>query len=289
MSDTAISAGPRVTYTEKVSNRRAKTIVIVTLAVAILAIITIVGLTMNPDCYATNFAEKNLPPSAAHLFGTDWMGRDMFMRTIKGLSTSIYIGLLASAVTSIVALFLGVLAGTIGKWATSAFNWMVDLFMGVPHLILLILISVLTGRGARGVMIGVIVTHWCPLGRIVQAEIMSLKNSQYVQAAQRMGKSNFNIAMKHMLPHVIPQFVVGLVLMFPHAIMHEASITFLGFGLPAEQPAIGVILSESMKYLTTGMWWLALLPGLCLLVIVVLFEAIGTNLRLLIDPFSAQG
>ncbi|MBR4807752.1 MAG: ABC transporter permease, partial [Lachnospiraceae bacterium] len=201
----------------------------------------------------------------------------------------IYIGLLASAVTSIVALFLGVLAGTIGKWATSAFNWMVDLFMGVPHLILLILISVLTGRGARGVMIGVIVTHWCPLGRIVQAEIMSLKNSQYVQAAQRMGKTNFNIAMKHMLPHVIPQFVVGLVLMFPHAIMHEASITFLGFGLPAEQPAIGVILSESMKYLTTGMWWLALLPGLCLLIIVVLFEAIGTNLRLLIDPFSAQG
>lgn len=289
MSDTAISAGPRVTYTEKVSNRRTKTIVIVTLAVAILAIITIVGLTMNPDCYATNFAEKNLPPSAAHLFGTDWMGRDMFMRTIKGLSTSIYIGLLASAVTSIVALFLGVLAGTIGKWATSAFNWMVDLFMGVPHLILLILISVLTGRGARGVMIGVIVTHWCPLGRIVQAEIMSLKNSQYVQAAQRMGKTNFNIAMKHMLPHVIPQFVVGLVLMFPHAIMHEASITFLGFGLPAEQPAIGVILSESMKYLTTGMWWLALLPGLCLLVIVVLFESIGTNLRLLIDPFSAQG
>jgi peptide/nickel transport system permease protein len=289
MSDTAISAGPRVTYTEKVSNRRTKTIVIVTLAVAILAIITIVGLTMNPDCYATNFAEKNLPPSAAHLFGTDWMGRDMFMRTIKGLSTSIYIGLLASAVTSIVALFLGVLAGTIGKWATSAFNWMVDLFMGVPHLILLILISVLTGRGARGVMIGVIVTHWCPLGRIVQAEIMSLKNSQYVQAAQRMGKTNFYIAMKHMLPHVIPQFVVGLVLMFPHAIMHEASITFLGFGLPAEQPAIGVILSESMKYLTTGMWWLALLPGLCLLVIVVLFEAIGTNLRLLIDPFSAQG
>jgi peptide/nickel transport system permease protein len=138
-------------------------------------------------------------------------------------------------------------------------------------------------------MIGVIVTHWCPLGRIVQAEIMSLKNSQYVQAAARMGKSKCNIAMKHMLPHVVPQFVVGLVLMFPHAIMHEASITFLGFGLPPEQPAIGVILSESMKYLTTGMWWLALLPGLCLLLIVVLFEAIGNNLRLLIDPFSAQG
>jgi len=249
----------------RLRNRRSKTILIVTAALAVLVILTVAGMTMNPERYATNFSEKNLPPSASHLFGTDWMGRDMFMRTIKGLSTSIYIGLLASVVTSVVALFLGVLAGTVGRWATTAFNWAVDLFMGVPHLILLILISVLVGRGARGVMIGVIATHWCPLGRIVQAEIMSLKNSQYVQASMRMGKSKWWIAMRHMLPHVIPQFVVGLVLMFPHAIMHEASITFLGFGLPAEQPAIGVILSESMKYLTTGMWWLALLPGLCLL------------------------
>ncbi len=289
MTNTAAASGARLTVHGGVNNRRTKTIIIVAVAFFILAAVTIAGLTMDPERYATNFSEKNLPPSAEHIFGTDWMGRDMFMRTIKGLSTSIYIGLMASVVTSIVALFLGVLAGTVGRWATSAFNWTVDLFMGVPHLILLILISVLLGRGARGVMIGVIATHWCPLGRIVQAEIMSLKNSQYVQAAARMGKSKCNIAMKHMLPHVVPQFVVGLVLMFPHAIMHEASITFLGFGLPPEQPAIGVILSESMKYLTTGMWWLALLPGLCLLLIVVLFEAIGNNLRLLIDPFSAQG
>ena len=117
---------------------------------------------------------------------------------------------------------------------------------------------------------------------------MSLKNSQYVQASARMGKSKVWIAMRHMLPHVIPQFVVGLVLMFPHAIMHEASITFLGFGLPAEQPAIGVILSEAMNYLVTGMWWLAVMPGVCLLIVVILFEAIGNNLKLLIDPFSAQ-
>ena len=90
------------------------------------------------------------------------------------------------------------------------------------------------------------------------------------------------------MPHVVPQFIVGLILMFPHAIMHESSITFLGFGLPAEQPAIGIILSEAMKHLTTGMWWLAVLPGLSLLVIVILIEAIGTHLRMLLDPYSAQ-
>jgi peptide/nickel transport system permease protein len=94
--------------------------------------------------------------------------------------------------------------------------------------------------------------------------------------------------MHHMMPHVIPQFIVGLVLMFPHAIMHESSVTFLGFGLRPEEPAIGIILSESMRYLTTGMWWLAVFPGISLLVIVILFEVLGKNIRLLMDPYSAQ-
>ena len=91
-----------------------------------------------------------------------------------------------------------------------------------------------------------------------------------------------------MRPHLIPQFVVGLVLMFPHAILHEASITFLGFGLTSEQPAVGIILSESMKYLVLGKWWLALFPGLALVFTVVLFYLLGENMRKLIDPNSVH-
>ena len=91
-----------------------------------------------------------------------------------------------------------------------------------------------------------------------------------------------------MIPHVLPVWLVGVVLLFPHAIMHEASITFLGFGLPAEEPAIGVILSESMQYISTGKWWLALFPGLLLLAAVMLFDVIGENLKKLMDPGSAQ-
>ena len=91
-----------------------------------------------------------------------------------------------------------------------------------------------------------------------------------------------------MVPHLFPQFVVGLILMFPHAILHEASITFLGFGLSSEQPAIGIILSESMRYLITGKWWLAMLPGLMLVLTVVLFDVAGNSLRRILDPSSAQ-
>ncbi len=270
------------------TNRRTKTLVIITVTAFLIALITIAGSFMDSESYAPKFADKNLAPSLLHLFGTDWMGRDMFCRTVKGLSVSIYIGLLASIFSSVIGLFLGTFAGMIGGKAMALFNWMVDLFMGIPHLILLILISILLGKGAKGVAIGVILTHWCSLGRIVQAEILSLKESHFVHASYRFGHSTFWIAMHHIIPNVFPQFVVGLVLMFPHAIMHEASITFLGFGLPAEQPAVGVILSESMQYLTTGMWWLAVFPGACLLAIVVLFEALGSNLRLLLDPANGQ-
>ncbi len=269
-------------------NRRIRTITMIGVSFLIIAAVTIAGARMNPEAYAPRFSDKNLGPSMMHLFGTDWMGRDMFTRTIKGLSVSIFIGLLASIFSSVVALFLGTFAGVFGGKISAAFNWIVDLFTGIPHLILLILISILLGKGAKGVAVGVIVTHWCSLGRIVQAEILSLRESQFVHASYRFGRSRCWVAMHHILPHVIPQFIVGMVLMFPHAIMHEASITFLGFGLPAEEPAIGIILSESMKYLTTGMWWLAVFPGICLLLMVVLFEALGNNLRLLLDPYNAQ-
>ncbi len=160
--------------------------------------------------------------------------------------------------------------------------------MGLPHLVLLILISFMLGRGAKGVMIGVAVTHWPELTRIVRAEVLQLRSSQYVQAAYKMGKTRFQVAKEHIIPHVLPVYLVGLVLLFPHAIMHEASITFLGFGLPAESPAIGVILSESMKHIATGKWWLAVFPGLMLLLAVLLFDVIGEDLKKLLNPTSGN-
>lgn len=96
------------------------------------------------------------------------------------------------------------------------------------------------------------------------------------------------IVRRHLLPHLLPQFLTGLILQFPHAILHEASVTFLGFGLSSEQPAIGVILSESMQYLTTGRWWLALFPGLALVGVVLLFAALGEQVRRVLDPSSVH-
>ena len=136
--------------------------------------------------------------------------------------------------------------------------------------------------------IAVAVTHWPSLTRVLRAEILQCRESSFVAHARKFGVSSARIALTHMVPYVFPQFLVGLILLFPHAIMHEAAITFLGFGLSRDVPAIGVILSESMSYLSAGMWWLAVFPGIALILTVMLFDVAGSSLRRLIDPHSSQ-
>jgi peptide/nickel transport system permease protein len=269
-------------------NRRTKTLVLVASILALLFAIAIEGLLMNPVQYGPHYELKRLPPSSAHFFGTDYLGRDMFFRTIKGLSTSILIGSLAAAVSALIALTLGLLAATAGNTTDKIVSYFVDLFMGIPHLILLMLISFALGKGLRGVILAVALTHWPNLTRVIRAEVLQVRNAQFVQTARKLGASPFTVAIFHIIPHVLPQFIIGLILLFPHAVLHEASITFLGFGLGVDTPAIGIILSESLKHIAQGMWWLVFFPGALLVAIVMLFDKLGSQIKLLLDPSSAQ-
>ncbi|MGI5984802.1 MAG: ABC transporter permease [Clostridiales bacterium] len=269
-------------------NRRTKTVILTVLIAAVIVSALLAGLLISDEAVAIDFANAKQKPSFEHPFGTDWMGRDLFARTMKGLSISITVGVVASAISAVAAVLIGIAAATGSKALDSFVNWLIDLVMGVPHLVLIILISFSCGRGLKGLLIGIAVTHWTSLARLIRAEVLQLRSEQYIAVSRKLGKSNRWILVKHILPHMIPQFVVGLILMFPHAILHEASVSFLGYGLPPEQPAIGIILSESMKYLSSGMWWLAFFPGLTLVLIVILLDHLGDNLKMLIDPYSAQ-
>lgn len=254
----------------------------------ILVAIAIAGAVLMPIAMQSDLSLKNLAPSIEHPFGTDRLGRDMFLRTIAGLSTSIGIGLLAAAVSAFIALVLGTAAALGGKKVDAAITWLIDLMLSIPHIVLLILISFALGKGFWGVTIGVAITHWPSLCRVIRAEVLQVKQSRYVAVAQKLGQSPLQIALHHILPAVFPQFLVGLILLFPHAILHEAAITFLGFGLPPEMPAIGVILSESMNYLSSGMWWLTFFPGISLVAVVMMFDQAGQGIRRIVDPRQAQ-
>ena len=269
-------------------NRRQCTLLFLLVSLVILAGITVAGVLLEEQAAATDFTRTNLAPGRAFWFGTDWMGRDMFIRTIAGLSLSIRIGVLTAAVSAAAALVLGTAAATLGRRADSVISWCIDLVMGIPHILLVMLISIACGRGFAGVVAGVSLSHWPSLARVIRGEVLQLRNTPYILVAEKLGVSKLQIAGRHMLPHLFPQFLTGLILLFPHAILHEASVTFLGFGLSSEQPAIGVILSESMQYLTTGRWWLALFPGLSLVLVVGLFALLGERVRYLLDPSSVH-
>ncbi len=232
-------------------NRRQRTLLLVFCSVIALLTVTVAGGLLSGQAMVTDFSRKNLAP-VSH-----------FCTSLQCPATS----------------------GRVGDALT---GWLIDLVMGIPHILLLILISLACGRGLTGVVAGIALTHWPSLARLLRAELLQLRESPFIRIAEKLGIGRLRIVREHLFPHLLPQFLVGLVLLFPHAILHEASITFLGFGLPPEQPAIGVILSESMQYLAMGRWWLAVFPGALLVLAVMLFFTLGENLRCLLDPGSVQ-
>lgn len=272
----------------KLHDRRSRTIAIIISCLVFFSIVFISAWLYGSQGEITNLGFRKLAPSLHHPFGTDWLGRDMLARTLKGIRISLGVGLSAASCSSVIALIFGLAAATMGKTVDNVITWLVDIFIATPHLVLLILISFACGGGAKGVLIAVAASHWPALTRVIRAEVMQLRSAEYIQLSRQLGKSPFFIAKHHMLPHVAPQFMVGLLLLFPHAILHAAALTFLGFGMSPHTPAIGVLLAESMRYLSMGMWWLAVTPGIALVITVKAFDILGTNVRALLDPRTCR-
>ncbi|MDE7414837.1 MAG: ABC transporter permease [Lachnospiraceae bacterium] len=281
-------AGHKKSFHIKRFNQRTKAVILSVILAILMLVIYAFGFLISEKAVGTDVLNAKRPPSWAHPFGTDNLGRDLLMRTLKGLSVSMTVGFVASCISAVIAVMIGIAAAMGSKLMDGIINWVIDLMMGIPHTVFIILISFSLGRGLKGLLVGIAATHWTSLARLIRGEVLQLRGQHYIAVSRRLGKSSGWILGHHLLPHLAPQFMVGLILMFPHAILHEASISFLGYGLPPEQPAIGIILAESMRYLSSGMWWMAVFPGLLLVLIVLLIDRLGENLRTVIDPYSAQ-
>ncbi len=266
-------------------SKRSKAFVEMGCCLGLVLFVFVYGSIVREQDLAIDFGNKLLSPSFMHVFGTDAYGRDMFVRTMKGLSLSLQIASVATIGSVVVSFVLAFLLASCGEVVDRCVTFLIDVFLSIPHIIFLIIISVAMGRGVRGVMVGIVATHWTYLTRILRAEIRSLKNCSFIEIALKLGKSRWYVAWNHIVPSLIPQMIVGTVMLFPHAILHEASISFLGFGLSLSTPSIGIILAESMQYLRLGAWWLAFFPGLLLVVVVVCILRFGGLLKQMVDPY----
>jgi len=264
-------------------NQRTKILINISITIFLILLVVISYLILPQENLSSNMSMINQSPSLEYPFGTDWLGRDMLTRTVHGLMISLLVGTITSIMTITIGIILGILS-SLHPTLDSIVSWFINLSLTIPSMIFIILISVILGRGLVGVIVGISLTHWASFARLIRAEVVEIKDSEYVKISRKLGKTSWWIAKHHILPHLIPLTSVGFTLSFPQAILHEASITLLGFGLPPHEPAIGIILSESIQYLSNGSWWLMFFPGLCLLLIVLSIQKTGENLRQLIDP-----
>lgn len=269
-------------------NQRKRTAATATFCLILLTAIIASGVWVKTSDIQQDLLCRNTPPTLAHPFGTDFLGRDMLARTLVGLRFSVQLGLLTALIGTLMGCLVGLLAASLGGALDWAATWIMDALLGLPHLVLTILISFSLGGGARGLVIAVALTHWVFVARVVRGEVLSVIHAPYIQTARGFGKSAFWIATRHLFPQVIPQTLVAAVLLFPHVILHESSLSFLGLGLPPHQPSMGILLAESMQYLLAGYWWLAVLPGATLIAAVKLFDVLGEQMKRLLIPKTTQ-
>ncbi|MEU3708850.1 ABC transporter permease [Streptomyces catenulae] len=254
------------------------------LVAAVVLAVLVVPLLVPLDNQSVDLARKLQAPSLSHPFGTDEVGRDLLLRCVYGLRVSLLVGVVAALVAVGLGTAVGALAGALGGWADRAVMRLVDLFSSVPHLLLGIFIVAMFRPGVWPVILSVALTHWLSTARIVRAEVLSLRSRPHIDAAISGGASRWRVAVRHLLPGVLPQAGLAAVLMVPHAIWHESALSFLGLGLPAHEASLGIMVNAARGSLLAGAWWPTLFPGLFLIVPTLALAGLAGAWRERINP-----
>ena len=232
-----------------------------------------------------NFRAKFAPPSAEHLMGTDHFGRDTYTRIVYGARVSFQVGLVAVSIGLIGGLIFGAVAGFVGGIADDILMRMMDALLAFPPLLLAIGLVASMGPSLKTVSISIGVVYIPRFARVMRSSVLAEKEKEYVEAARAIGQSGFKILIKHIGPSTISPMIVLATIIFALAIIIEATLSFLGVGLPPPAPSWGTMLDESRRYLSVSVW-MALFPGITISIAVLGFNMVGDGLRDLLDPRS---
>ncbi|MGD0566229.1 MAG: ABC transporter permease [Candidatus Goldiibacteriota bacterium] len=235
------------------------------------------------DYKAQNTAERLQPPSAAHIFGTDELGRDLFSRMIYGARVSIMVGVSAVLISTLIGILIGSIAGYFGGITDSIAMRFVDIMLTIPSLFLILMLVVFLGPSIINIMIIIGLTSWTDIARIIRAEVMSIKKSAYIDAARLIGLGRASIIIKHILPNTMGPVFVYMTFGISGAILTESGLSFLGLGVQPPYPSWGNILTAGKDYIETA-WWLILFPGMAIFLAVFSCNILGEGLRDMFNP-----
>ena len=226
--------------------------------------------------------------STEYLLGTDHLGRDVLSRLIFGARVSIVVGFMAVIIAGTLGTVLGILSGYMGKWVDQVIMRITDTWLALPALMFAIFMAAVIGPSEMNIIIILGAVYWTRYARVIRGEVLSLKERDFVRLAIVAGCSKRTIMLRHMLPNVLNSAIVIATLMLGVVIISEATLSFLGVGVPPPKPAWGLMLADGKKGLMAGYWWLTVLPGSCIMLMVLSANLLGDWLRVKLDPQLRQ-
>ena len=252
--------------------------------VVVMSLLAIAGPWLAPYTYADqDFPAANAWPSAAHWFGTDSLGRDLFVRVLYGARISLSIGLVASLINVFIGVIYGGIAGLVGGRTDQIMMHIVDILYSIPMLLYVILLMVVFKPGLLNIYLALGIAYWLNMARIVRGQILSLKQQEYVMAARSCGTSTWHILCRHMIPNCVGPIIVTLTLSIPDAIFTEAFLSFIGLGVSAPMASWGVLASEGINSMRSFPFQLVF-PALALCITMLGFMFLGDGLHDALDP-----
>lgn len=249
-----------------------------------MLLLAIVGPWLSPYTYADqNLAQANQGPSSEHWFGTDTLGRDLYVRVVYGARISLAVGFVAAAINLVIGVIYGSVAGFFGGKVDRLMMGFVDILYGIPLLLYVILLMVVLSPGLTSIFIALGIAYWLTMARIVRSQIVTLKNEEYVLAARSMGVPAWRILSRHMLPNCVGPIIITMTLAIPEAIFTEAFLSFIGLGVNAPMASWGVLAAEGINSMRSYPFQL-IAPALAIGITMLGFTFFGDGLRNALDP-----
>jgi hypothetical protein len=251
--------------------------------ISLIVICFIAPLITSYDPEKQVLSERLLSPSLKHWWGTDQYGRDIFTRCVYGCRVSLSVGIISQLIATIIGYFMGVTAGYVGGKTDDTISFVMQVFSSFPFLLFAMALMYALGPGITNLYISLGLLSWASTAKLIRGQVMQLKGQEYIQACKVDGGSTLRIILKHLLPNCIPMLIVSITLGIPSAILSEASLSYLGLGVPSPKPSWGSMIAESQDFIRSNTYY-SLFPGLCIIVTVMAFNMMGDGLRDALDP-----
>lgn len=245
----------------------------------------------NPyDLMALNIMDGRLAPGSESMdggrywLGTDSQGRDMLSAILYGLRISLLVGLSAVFLSTVIGTIAGLLAAFKGGWVDTAVMRLVDFILGFPTILVALVLLAVLGRGVDKVVIALVVVQWAHYARIMRGRALQERRKEYIEAAQNLGFPSWRIMAFHLMPNCMSPVLVFATIQIATAIVLEATLSFLGVGVPITEPSLGLLIASGFEYLLSGDYWISMFPGVALLLLILSINIIGDRLRAALDP-----